>query len=379
MKIFGRVVLTLLFLLIVAGALGFIKGLQFGRMTAHSESFVPPPQTVTVSEVNPGEWSSALRAVGSVEAVQGVVVTAELPGKVERILLIPGAQAEAGQLLLQQDVSVEQAQLRAAESEVVLARKNLERTESLSRQKLAPKADLDQRRAALDQALAQVDLIRATIAQKTIRAPFSGRLGIRQVNLGEVLTSGQPIASLQALDPIFVNFYLPQQDLAQLEAGLGVEVRSEALKGEAMTGTISAVNPDVDSNSRNIQVQATVANARERLRPGMYVTLEVLLPVKTSVLTIPATAVQYAPYSDSVFVVEPAGEGENSQEPSLVLRQQFVQLGEQRGDFVAVTQGLEAGQTIVSTGVFKLRNGQSVVVDNRLAPDFQLNPDPNDA
>jgi membrane fusion protein (multidrug efflux system) len=374
-----RISIVIFGLVIIVGAIGTVKGLQIGRMVAHGEAFTPPPQVITVAPVNHTTWESTLKAVGSLEAVQGVMVTAELSGKVDRIDLTPGDFVQAGQLLLQQDVSVETAQLRAAESDATLARKNLERARQLVGQQVIPRADFDARKSRYDRAAAQVDLIRATIAKKTIRAPFAGRLGIRRVNLGEVLESGQAIVSLQSLDPIYVNFQLPQQEVGRLEAGLEVRVLIEALGDLAMEGRVTAVNPEVDSRSRNITVQATLSNPDERLRPGMFATVEVVLPEEREVLTVPATAVSYAPYSDSVFVVETGEEGAAGDDNQRVLRQQFVQLGEQRGDFIAVKKGLAAGQTVVSTGVFKLRNGQPVVIDNHLAPDFENAPTPADA
>jgi membrane fusion protein (multidrug efflux system) len=376
-----RISIVVLGLVVIVGAIGAVKGLQIGRMVAHGEAFALPPQAITVTPVNRTTWESTLKAVGSLEAVQGVMVTAELSGKVDRIDLNPGDFVQAGQLLLQQDISVETAQLRAAQSDADLARKNLARARELVDQQVIPRADFDERKSRFDQAAAQVDLIRATIAKKTIRAPFDGRLGIRRVNLGEVLESGRPIVSLQSLDPIYVNFQLPQQEVDRLEAGLKVRVQIEALGDLAMEGRVTTVNPEVDSRSRNITVQATLSNPDERLRPGMFATVAVVLSEAREVLAIPTTAVSYAPYSDSVFVVETAdgASGTTGGQEQQVLRQQFVQLGEQRGDFVAVHKGLAAGQTVVSTGVFKLRNGQPVVVDNQLAPDFQAAPKPADA
>ena len=383
MRMYLRISIAILGLVVIVGAIGTVKGIQIGRMVAQGEAFAPPPQTITIAPVNQTRWESTLKAVGSLEAVQGVMVTAELSGKVERIDLTPGDFVQAGQLLLQQDVSVETAQLRAAESDAALARKNLARARELVNEQVIPKAAFDERQSRFDQAAAQVDLIRATIAKKTIRVPFAGRLGIRQVNLGEVLETGQPIVSLQSLDPIYVNFQLPQQEVGRLASGLKVRVHIEALGDLAMEGRVTAVNPEVDSRSRNITVQATLSNPDERLRPGMFASVTVVLPENRELLTIPTTAVSYAPYSDSVFVVEAAeaknGAAGDQHQNQKVLRQQFVQLGEQRGDFVAVRKGLTAGQTVVSTGVFKLRNGQPVVVDNQLAPDFQAAPTPADA
>jgi membrane fusion protein (multidrug efflux system) len=397
MKNRTRIVLTLVGLLIAVGAIGAVKGLQIGQMVAHGEAFSPPPQVVSTAPVKAATWEATLKAVGSLTAVQGVTVTAELPGRVDRIAFEPGASVAAGQLLLQQDVSVESAQLQAAESDNALAQKNLERARSLVKQNVMPQAEFDARKSRSEQAAAQVALIRATIAKKTIRAPFDGRLGIRHVNLGEVLESGQPIVSLQRLDPIFANFQLPQQEVGRLATGLKVRVTIESLGDLTVEGEVSAVNPEVDSRSRNITVQATLENPDERLRPGMFAAVELILPEREKVLTIPATAVAYAPYSDSVFVVEPAetapaktasaasaagdtktAAGEKA-DRAMVLRQQFIRLGEQRGDFVVVQKGLKAGQTVVSTGVFKVHNGQKVTIDNRLAPDFKIAPQPEDA
>ena len=377
MRLSLRVFITVIGLLIVLGTLGTIKGLQIKSMMAYSENFVPPPQTVTVASVTSSPWETSLRAVGSLQAVQGVMVSAELPGKITQIAFKPGTHVKAGQLLVQQDISAETAELQSAESQAALARKNLKRSQDLVKQKVVPTANLDDNQATYEQAAARVDLIRAAIDKKTIRAPFPGKLGIRQVNLGEYMDSGQHIVSLQSLNPIFVNFQLPQREFARLSLGLKVRVIADALHDETIEGKITAVNPEVNRQTRNIEVQATISNPDERLRPGMYATVEVVLPAEDTVLTIPATSVRYAPYSDSVFLVEPAGE--NSDPKQLMLRQQFVRLGEKRGDFVVVREGLDEGQQVVTTGVFKLRNGQPVVIDNQLAPEFERAPRPADA
>jgi len=223
--------------------------------------------------------------------------------------------------------------------------------------------------------VAQADTIRATIAKKNIRAPFAGLLGIRLVNLGEFLHEGDAIVSLQSLDPIFVNFLLPQQELSKIGLGLKVRVTTDALPGEVIEGTITAINPQVDASTRNIRIQATVANPRERLRPGMFAEVAVVLAGRNEVIAIPATSVLYAPYGDSVFVVEEK-KSEKAGEPVKRVRQQFARLGEKRGDFVSVVSGVKEGEAVVSTGVFKLRNGQDVVVDNTLSPEFKLRPVP---
>jgi membrane fusion protein (multidrug efflux system) len=372
-----RVVFTIVGLFVLIGVLGGIKGLQISRMAADGKQFVPPPETVTTVEVHSESWESLLFSVGSLEAVQGVMVTAELTGKVVHIAFEPGAMVRTGDLLVQQDISSETAQLRASEAAVALAKITLERTRKLLTEKTVSQSQYDSADAQFKQAVAQFDTIRAAIAKKTIRAPFAGRLGIRLINLGQILNEGEAIVSLQSLDPIFINFSLPQQQLVQAQPGLTVQVTTDALPGRTIEGKITAINPAVDIATRNLRVQATVANPQKRLRPGMFVNVAVVLPVQDKVLAIPATAVLYAPYGDSVFVVEEKKREQNSP-PGKVVRQQFVRLGKKRGDFIAVSSGLNDGETIISTGVFKLRNGQAVVVDNTLAPEFRLMPKAND-
>ena len=373
-----KIILAILGLLVIVGILGGIKGLQIDRMMAVGSQAVQPPATVTTAVVGAESWETLITSVGSLEAVQGVMLTAELSGKVVRIAFEPGTKVKAGDLLLQQDVSSEQGQLRAAEAKLALAKLDLERSSKLLATKAVAKAKYDSDKAQYEQAAAQIDVIRATIRKKTIRAPFAGRLGIRLVNLGQILNEGQPIVSLQTIDPIFVNFALPQQQLAQIKPGLKVRVTTDALPGRMIEGGITAVNPEVDVATRNIRVQATVANSQERLRPGMFVNVAVVLPSREEVLTIPATAVLYAPYGDTVFVVREKT-GEPGTPPGKVLQQKIVQLGEKRGDFVAIVSGLEKGDTVVSTGVFKLRNDQTVLVDNSLAPAFKVAPEPEDS
>jgi membrane fusion protein (multidrug efflux system) len=373
-----RIIITLIGLIILIGGLAGIKSLQIQRMIAHGDNFVPPPEVVTTAMAKTDSWESFLTAVGSLEAVQGVVVTAELKGKVVHIAFEPGSMVKAGDLLVQQDTSVESAQLRAAEAEVALAKINFERTKKLVANKTVSQSDFDNADAQYKQAVAQADNIRAVIAKKTIRAPFSGRLGIRQVNLGQTLNEGDEIVSLQSLDPIYVNFLLPQQRLAQVYPGLAIRLTTDAFPRQVISGKITAINPQVDAATRNIRIQATVENPAELLRPGMYVNVSVVLPDRIEVLAIPATSVLYAPYGDSVFVVEEQKKDSNKSS-GLVLNQKFVRLGETRGDYVSIISGLKQGETVVSTGVFKLRNGQAVVIDNTLSPEFKQMPKPTDA
>ena len=364
-----RIIFAAVGLVILIAILGGIKTFQIRAMIDQGKKFVPPAETVTTAPVRSETWDASLTAVGTLNAVQGVTVAAELTGKVVRIEFEPGTKVKKGDILLRQDTSFEEAQLPGALSQVNLYATNLERSDQLFAKGLISRADRDLAVANAEQAQAQAETIRAAIGKKTIRAPFSGHIGIRQVNLGQILREGDPIVTLQSLDPLYVDFTLPQQQIAQIRQGLPIQVSGDALPGVTVDGRITTINPKVDVETRSIKVQATVSNRMEKLRPGMFVNVSVGLPARQKVLMIPATAVLYAPYSDSVFVVEESRGGKT-------LRQQFVRLGEKRGDFAAVTSGLKEGETIVSTGVFKLRNGQSVVIDNKLAPDFQQSPRP---
>jgi membrane fusion protein (multidrug efflux system) len=376
------VFIAILGVLVVAGVLGGVKALQINKMIAQSAHTKQPPEPVTATQVARDSWEIRLTAVGSLTAVQGVTITAELPGKVVEIAFEPGTRIAAGALLLRQDTSSELALLPGAEAAVVLAQSILDRARRLLIDEAVSQAEVDAAQARYLQALADVENLRATIAKKNIRTPFAGRLGIRQVNLGQMLEAGNEIVTLQSLDPIYVDFLVPQQQLLPLQPGLSVRITTDALPGKTLEGKITTISPVVDEATRNIRVQGLIRNTKEWLRPGMYVDVAVILPQPKDVLMIPITAVLYAPYSDSVFVIEdvpgdqqPAGEG---RPPAKQLRQQFVHLGEKRGDFIEVLSGLQAGETVVTTGVFKLRNKQAVVVDNTLQPQFKLQPEPED-
>jgi membrane fusion protein (multidrug efflux system) len=366
-----RILYAILGLIVLAAVLGGVKVLQIRAMIDQAKKAVLPPETVTTAEVASESWETSLVSVGSLAAVQGVTVAAELAGKVVEITFEAGTKVKRGDLLIRQDTSSEEAQLPGAVAQANLARTVLTRDAEMLADRIISESDYDAAVAAYEQAMALANGIRTTIGKKTIRAPFSGRLGIRQVNLGQILREGDPIVTLQSLDPIYVNFTLPQQELGALRAGLPVRMTSDALPGTPVEGRITAVNPLVDADTRNIQVQATISNRGEKLRPGMFVNVAVGLPARKKVLAIPSTAVLYAPYGDSVFLVADGKEGKGK-----VLRQQFVRLGEKRGDFVSVIDGLKEGEVVVSTGVFKLRNGQAAVVDNRLELPFRQAPTP---
>lgn len=369
-----RIFFTLIGLALVVVVLGGIKGTQIGALIASGENFTEPPLTVNAVEVTQQVWEAELHTVGAFAAIEGVMVSADLAGAVTAIEFTPGAQVEAGQLLVQLDISTEQAQLRQAQAAIVLAEQELKRSRELLSSRAGSQSAFDTADATMKEAQAQADTIRATVEKKTIRAPFSGRLGIRQVNLGQTLREGDPIVSLQTLDPIFLNFVMPQRHYSKLQTGLTVLAYTEAVTVEGdplpLSGALTTINPEVDSSTRNLAVQATLPNADGAVLPGMSAAVSVILPQPETVLAIPATAVLNAAYGDSVYIID-------SNNGASTARQQFVRLGRRQGDYVAIESGLEAGQQVISTGVFKLRNGQPVSIDNTLQPDFQLQPQPD--
>ena len=370
-----NIIIAIIILLVVVGIIAGIKALQIGAMM----SMKPPVmiETVTAAVVEPQRWESVLTSVGSLTAVQGVMVSAEVAGKVVKIAFEPGSMVQEGDLLVQQDVVAETAQLRSAEANHELAKVNFARAKRLLKEQTYSRSEYDNADAQLKQTAAQFDNLKAAIAKRTIQAPFTGALGIRLVNLGEMLSVGDEIVSLQSLDPVFANFSLPQQHFSKIKNGLLVRIQTDALPGTVLEGTITAINPQVEAATRNIMVQATLQNDDLLLRPGMFVTITVLLPEQQDVLAIPATAVLNAPYSDSVFIVEDTPEDSPSK-GGQIARQQFVRIGRRLGDFAAVESGLNEGDMVVTTGAFKLRNGQAVTIDNTLVPEFHVAPTPKD-
>jgi len=352
-----------------------IKALQIGKMMSSPK--VMPSVTVTSAPVKEEDWAPMLSAVGSVSAAQGAVVATELGGTISEIRFENGAEAKKGDVLIRLDASQEEALLRSAEAEADLARTDLERSRGLAAQKVVSKAELDAAESKFRRLNAIVDQMRSNIAKKTIVAPFDGQLGIRQMNVGQMINAGQQVVALTSLDRVYVDFALPEQHVSKLTKDLEVRVRADALPGREFKGKLTASNSMVDAVTRNVPLQATLENPDHALRPGMFTKVDVMLPETKKTIVIPGSAVSYAPYGDSVFVIEKQKDPKSGQE-SLVLRQQFVRIGETRGDFVSVTQGLKAGEEIVGTGVFKLRNGMVVTINNDLAPKPELNPTPAD-
>ncbi|HTO99590.1 MAG TPA: efflux RND transporter periplasmic adaptor subunit [Myxococcales bacterium] len=353
-----------------------IKGAQIATLIKAGKSFVIPPESVTTTKVLPLEWQSQRETVGTLVAVQAVTVASEVPGLVKEIGFDSGTFLRRGDVMVRLDSSVEEAQLQAAKADAELAKATLERAKALRESKTNSPADLDAADARAKQTAANVATLQASLAKRTIRAPFDGRVAIRQVNLGQVLAAGTAVASLQSVTPIYADFWLPQQALAELQVGMQARLRTDVFPKASWEGKVTTINPEVDVATRNVRVRATFPNADGRLRPGMFVNVDVLSPERRSVLAIPSTAVLYAPFGDSVFAVEEKKDDEGA--ASLVARQKFVRLGERRGDLVAVTNGLSAGETIVSSGAFKLRNGAAVVVHNELAPKAEIAPTPVD-
>jgi membrane fusion protein (multidrug efflux system) len=353
-----------------------IKGLQIGKMM--STPNVMPPTTVSSATVKEEDWAPTLSAVGSLSAVQGAIIAAELGGVVSEIKFENGGVAKKGDVIMKLDASQEEALLRSSEAEAELARQDLERTRGLASEKVVSKAELDAAESKFNRLNAVVDQMRSTIRKKTLVAPFDGQLGIRQVNVGQMINAGQQVVPLTSLDALFADFALPQQYLGQLKPGLEVHVTTDALPGRVFGGKLTAINSMVDSSTRNITLQATLENPDHALRPGMFAKAEVTLPEKHKTLVIPGSAISYAPFGDSVFVIDKQKDDKTGKE-SQVIRQQFVRVGEARGDFVAITQGLKAGEVVVGTGVFKLRNGMTVTINNDLAPKPQMNPNPVDS
>jgi membrane fusion protein (multidrug efflux system) len=369
------ILMVVLMAAIITG-LGFLKFRQFQAMAGEFAAMQPPPDAVTTIVAAEHEWPSTLNAIGTVAAVQGVTVSADLPGVVARIAFESGRTVQKGDILVQLDTRQEQAQLAGAESQMELARLNFERMKGLVEQDAVSRAEFDAAAAAHRQADARIAEIRATIERKTIRAPFSGVLGLRQVNLGQYLTGGDPVVPLQSLDPVYVNFGVPQQDAREVGPGHRVHVTVGESGNAAFTGRITAVDSVVDETTRNVQAQATLANPGSKLRPGMFVQTQVMLGKPRQVIALPASAINYAPYGDSVFVV---GNLKNPQGQTYRgVRQQVVKLGPARGDQVAVLSGIKPGEEVVTSGVFKLRNGAPVQVNNKVQPGNDVSPQPED-
>ncbi|HXI28469.1 MAG TPA: efflux RND transporter periplasmic adaptor subunit [Vicinamibacterales bacterium] len=372
-----RMIVMLLTTALIVGALGFVKFRQIQTAIGQAASFQPPPEAVTTIAAVEEQWPETLTAIGTVAAVQGVTISADLPGTVDRIGFEAGQPVREGEVLALLDTRQEQAQLAAAEAQRELARVSFERMQGLLNENVVSRAEFDRAIADQRQGDARVGEIKATIERKTIRAPFGGILGIRRVNLGQYLSAGDALVTLQSLSPIYVNFGVPQQAMAQVRAGRTVRVTADNFAGSAFSGRITAIDSVVDESTRNIQAQATLANPDGRLRPGMFVQAEVAVGASATIVSLPASAISYAPYGNSVFVVSDLKDKDGK--PYRGVRQQFVKLGAARGDQISITSGLKAGDEVVTSGVFKLRNGAAVIVNNKVRPANSATPKPENS
>ena len=371
-----RLVLMLGVVAVLLAGLGFVKFRQI-EAAVQAGGFQPPPEAVTSIVTQREQWAATMAVIGTTEAVHGVTVSADLPGTVAHINFDSGKAVREGEILVELDTRQERAQLASLEAQSELARVNFGRTQELVNAGVISRQEYDQATSQQKATEANVAEIRATIARKTIRAPFSGILGIRKVNVGQYLSAGTPIVSTQTLNPIYVNFGVPQQEATKVKIGRSLRVTAEDIAGKVFTGNVTAIDSEVDQTTRNIQIQATLANPDGKLRPGMFVQVELPLGASRDVIALPASAINYAPYGDSVFIItdlkDPKGQTYRG------VKQQFVKIQGARGDQVAVISGLNAGDEVVTSGVFKLRNGAAVQVNNKVQPGNSPTPKPEDS
>lgn len=362
--------------LVLGGVFGFIlfKGQMMRQfLTGQGE----PVQTVATMTVDFEEWSPALKAIGNAKAVQGTGLSLELAGIVRAIHFKQGEFVRAGDLLLELDSGTDQAKLQALQASAELARITHRRDQAQFAAKAISQQVVDTSRANLDIAKAQVAEQQALIAKKQLRAPFAGKLGLRNADVGQYLAAGAVVSNLQDLSALYVDFWLPQQELGKLRVGQKLEVKVDAYPDQTFTAQVSAIDPKVDANSRNVLIRALMPNTDQRLLPGMYVTVALRTGGTQRQLTLPRTAITFNPYGATVFRVDQDG-GDGQGQPKLIARQSFVKTGATRGDQVVVLDGVKEGDVIVIAGQIKLRNGSPVTIDNAVQPSNQANPEPLD-
>ena len=369
---FKKFLIALVGFVLVVLALGAVKVAQIKEMS--SVSHVPPATAVTTIEAVSVAWHPVLQAIGTLAPVQGVTISADAEGTIVKILVESGTAVKSGDPLVELDTTVEVAQLNAAQSRAELARVNIDRAKELLDNKTLAKSEFDTIEATYKQSLADMAALKAQIDKKLVRAPFDGRIGIRLVNVGQYISKGRALMPLQKLDPIFANFNVPQRQLSDLTIGQKISVTVDAFQGKLFDGMVSAINSEVDASTRNVSVQATLANPQELLRAGMFAQVEVELPVSAARVVVPATAVAYASYGNSVFIVEKMKDAKGAE--YLGVRQQVVKLGDTKGDLVAIESGIKPGEQVVTSGVFKLRNSAPVQVNNTVRPSAEASPTP---
>jgi len=357
--------------LVVVIALGAVKFAQIKELS--SVSHTQPPSAVTSYEAKAVAWQPAINVIGTLAPVQGVTVAADADGIISKIVAENGTTVKAGDLLFELDTSVEVAQLAASEARAALAKLQRDRSAELVEKASSSKAELDASNAQFTQANAEVTALKATIERKHVRAPFDGRVGIRLVNLGQFVARGRALVPVQKLDPIYVNFSVPQRQLSELSIGQKIALDVDAYKTRFL-GTVAAINSEVDASTRNVSVQALIANPQEQLRSGMFGQVEIELPIGAPQVVLPSTAIAYAPYGNSVFIIEKMKDAAGQE--YLGVRQQIVKLGATRGDLVAIEEGVKPGEQVVTSGVFKLRNGAHVQINNTVQPSSSSTPKP---
>ena len=381
-----RIIVTIVAVLVVIAALGGVKAAQIKSLMAFGQKAMadgPPPEAVGARAAELHAWEGTIEAIGSVASAKGVAISAEAAGTVTKIHFESGRMVKAGDVLVELDTSVERAQLASAIARRELAKTSFGRTTGLAERGAVTAAQRDAEESQVKASSADVAALQAMIARKTVRAPFAGKLGIRSVNLGQYLNPGTPVAVLESIDSAYVDFSLPQQRLADVKVGMPVRMTLAAEgegKPEIIEGQIAAIEPSVDASTRSVKVRASAASKEDKLRPGMFVDVEVVLPDQKQHVTVPLTSVVRAPYGDSVFIVEdkkpeePGIRQTPDGKPVKTARQQFVRTGGQKGDFVAILDGVQAGQVVVTNGAFKLRNGAPVFVTDVAVPEPKIDP-----
>lgn len=361
---------------IILSGLGFIKYNQISKAIAQNKNFAPLPEAVTSIVASEESWDRELSAIGSIVPFQGVTLSAEESGKITKISFESGAAVEQGAALLELDSSVEEANLKSAQARLDWAKKTFTRAQELKGNNAMSVSALENAEAQFRQAEAEVQSLRAVIAKKKISAPFSGRAGIRMVNLGQFVSPGTPIVPLHSLAQVYINFFLPQQTVPQLSVGQMLRLSIDSFPEKTFEGKVNAINSHIDDSTRNIEVQGVLANPEEQLRPGMFARIILILPVQDRFLPLPASSINYATYGDSVYVIESMKDPQGKD--YLGVRQQIVQLGPRRGDQVAIVKGIKPGEQVVTSGPFKLRPGAAVVVNNSFVPSNSPAPKPLD-
>jgi membrane fusion protein (multidrug efflux system) len=376
---------VILGLVVALGALAGIKGAQVAELLQWADHRQQKdgltPESVGTARATTQNWGDSLNAVGNVTSVRGVAVSNEVPGVVARLHFDSGARVQQGQVLVELDASVERAQLSSMRARLRLARHSLQRSRILAPQGAIPDSQLDADESSASAVSADVQALQAQIERKSVRAPFSGRLGIRAINLGQYLAPGTTLAVLESTDSVFVDFSLPQPESARVQLGMNVLAQLEPPGSTPLRGSVSAIDPTLDPETHNIRIRASLPDPDDRLRPGMFVRVSVLLPQNRPMVVVPLSAVSHASYGDSLFVLDTGHEDTAvsigpEMSATRVARQRFVRLGPARGDFVAVLEGVNDGDEVVAAGTFKLRNGVRVLVNNDVGPEAQLDPHP---